>query len=196
MSSAVVDRKGLPRRTTRCSRPGPQLGPSWYLGQPAAPAAELRSLIGIGGSLAAPPLPHHRAYGSVPRRFDRIRPLMERPGEEGRASRSTRWATPVGPPGDRTCATRLWVSRLLPPPQTQPRRDFVAGQSVSALSATAATGTCAVAYVSTHRGWTAPAASGRSYSSPASRPGRQPIARSTWSGSPRVSDASVPGPVP
>src|SRR5262245_33627367 len=41
MSSAVVDRKGLPRRTTRCSRPGPQLGPSWSLGQPAAPAAEL-----------------------------------------------------------------------------------------------------------------------------------------------------------
>ena len=29
-------------------------------------------VIGIGGSLAAPPLPHHRAYGSVPRRFDRV----------------------------------------------------------------------------------------------------------------------------
>ena len=28
--------------------------------------------IGIGGSLAAPPLPHHRAYGSVPRRFERL----------------------------------------------------------------------------------------------------------------------------
>ena len=28
--------------------------------------------IGIGGSLAAPPLPHHRAYGSVPRRFERF----------------------------------------------------------------------------------------------------------------------------
>jgi len=27
-------------------------------------------LIEIGGSLAAPPLSHHRAYGSVPRRFD------------------------------------------------------------------------------------------------------------------------------
>jgi hypothetical protein len=27
------------------------------------------SVIGIGGHLAAPPLPHHRAYGSVPRRF-------------------------------------------------------------------------------------------------------------------------------
>jgi hypothetical protein len=26
--------------------------------------------IGIGGHLAMPPLPHHRAYGSVPRRFD------------------------------------------------------------------------------------------------------------------------------
>src|SRR4051812_36428318 len=31
--------------------------------------------IGIGGSLAAPPLPHHRAYGSVPRRFDRVKRL-------------------------------------------------------------------------------------------------------------------------
>src|SRR6516165_8882530 len=25
--------------------------------------------MGIGGHLAMPPLPHHRAYGSVPRRF-------------------------------------------------------------------------------------------------------------------------------
>jgi predicted transposase YbfD/YdcC len=29
--------------------------------------------IGIGGRLATPPLPHHRAYGSVPRRFDRAK---------------------------------------------------------------------------------------------------------------------------
>ena len=29
-------------------------------------------VIGIGGHLAMPPLPHHRAYGSVPRRFDRL----------------------------------------------------------------------------------------------------------------------------
>src|SRR3954452_11113403 len=28
-----------------------------------------RTSIGIGGHLAVPPLPHHRAYGSVPRRF-------------------------------------------------------------------------------------------------------------------------------
>jgi hypothetical protein len=31
------------------------------------------SKIGIGGSLAAPPLPHHLAYGSVPRRFEKLR---------------------------------------------------------------------------------------------------------------------------
>src|ERR1700730_19235434 len=29
-------------------------------------------MIGIGGRLAAPPLPHHRAYGSVPRRFESL----------------------------------------------------------------------------------------------------------------------------
>ena len=28
--------------------------------------------IGIGGSLAAPPLPHHRTYGSVLRRFEKL----------------------------------------------------------------------------------------------------------------------------
>jgi hypothetical protein len=32
--------------------------------QPAE-SLTLQGLIGIGGSLAAPPLPHHRAYGSV-----------------------------------------------------------------------------------------------------------------------------------
>src|SRR5262245_13705187 len=153
-------------------------------------------LIGIGGSLAAPPLPHHRAYGSVPRRFDRVRRLTKQPGEEGRASRSTRCAAPVGPPGDWTCATRLWVSRLQPPPQTQARRDFVAEQSVSALSATAATGTCAIAYVSTHRDWTTPAAFDRSRSSPAIRSSNEPTARSPLSDSPRVSDTSAHGLVP
>ena len=30
-------------------------------------------LIGIGGHLAMPPLPHHRAYGSVPRRLDWVK---------------------------------------------------------------------------------------------------------------------------
>src|SRR5262245_61224279 len=130
------------------------------------------------------------------RRFDPIKRSRNQPSEEGRPSRSTRCAAPVGPPGDRTCATPLWVSRRLPPPQTQTRRDVVVEQSGSALSATAATGTCAVADVSTHRDWTTPAAFDRSQSSPASRSSSEPTARSTWSGSPRVSDTSVPGFVP
>ncbi len=54
-------------------------------------------LIGIGGSLAAPPLPHHRAYGSVPRRFDRVKRLAMPPTEEGRLSRSRRWAWLAAP---------------------------------------------------------------------------------------------------
>src|SRR5215469_732980 len=101
-------------------------------------------LIGIGGSLAAPPLPHHRAYGSVPRRFDQIMPSRNQPSEEGRPSRSTRYAAPVGPPDDRTCAMPLWGSRRQPPTQTQEHRNGVAEQSDFAQSATAATGTCAV----------------------------------------------------
>src|SRR5262249_44748617 len=46
--------------------PGP--GGERFAGQPLG----VPVLMGIGGSLAAPPLPHHRAYGSVPRRFDRV----------------------------------------------------------------------------------------------------------------------------
>src|SRR5207237_7068811 len=39
-------------------------------------------MIGIGGHLAMPPLPHHRAYGSVPRRFDWVK-LGQRHGVGG-----------------------------------------------------------------------------------------------------------------
>src|SRR5246500_671708 len=37
--------------------------------RPVQPSTVLARSIGIGGHLAVPPLPHHRAYGSVPRRF-------------------------------------------------------------------------------------------------------------------------------
>src|ERR1700736_1306158 len=37
--------------------------------RPVQPSTVLALSIGIGGHLAVPPLPHHRAYGSVPRRF-------------------------------------------------------------------------------------------------------------------------------
>src|SRR5271167_1400417 len=68
-------------------------------------------LIGIGGRLATPPLPHHRAYGSVPRRFDRVmlrRTTLE--FGEDRGSRNSRCAGLVGPPGVRTYARDLWVN--------------------------------------------------------------------------------------
>src|SRR6516164_143865 len=62
------------------------------------------SKIGIGGHLAAPPLPHHRAYGSVPRRLDRVKRGQERRGGEDRDCRNTGCAAPVGRPDVRTCA--------------------------------------------------------------------------------------------
>ena len=37
--------------------------------RPVQPSTVLALSIGIGGHLTMPPLPHHRAYGSVPRRF-------------------------------------------------------------------------------------------------------------------------------
>jgi hypothetical protein len=67
--------------------------------------------IGIGGHLAVPPLPHHRAYGSVPRRFDRVK-LGQRHGVGGdRVSRNSGCAELVGPPGVRTCARTPSVNR-------------------------------------------------------------------------------------
>ena len=73
------------------------------------------SMIGIGGRLAAPPLPHHRAYGSVPRRFDRVN-LERRHGVGGdRVSRKSGCAAPVGPPGDWTCARNPSANRRRPP---------------------------------------------------------------------------------
>src|ERR1700744_4908778 len=38
--------------------------------------------IGIGGHLAVPPLPHHRAYGSVPRRFGGLSARQRIHGEQ------------------------------------------------------------------------------------------------------------------
>ena len=58
-----------------------------------------RPKIGIGGCLAAPPLPHHLAYGSVPRRFDRVKLGRAYRFGGDRASRSSCCAAPVGPTG-------------------------------------------------------------------------------------------------
>jgi len=71
-------------------------------------------LIGIGGHLAMPPLPHHRAYGSVPRRFDWVKLGRRRRVGEGRVSRNSGCAGLVGPPGVRTCARTPSVNRRRP----------------------------------------------------------------------------------
>ena len=75
-------------------------------------------LIGIGGRLATPPLPHHRAYGSVPRRFDRVRLGRSNRFGEDRAARNSRCVASVGPPDVRTCARAQSVSQLRPLRQT------------------------------------------------------------------------------
>jgi Citrate transporter len=75
-----------------------------------------RWLIGIGGHLAMPPLPHHRAYGSVPRRFDWVKLGRRRGVGEYRVSRSSDCAGPVGPPGVRTCARTPSANRRRPLP--------------------------------------------------------------------------------
>ncbi len=75
----------------------------------------LPALIGIGGCLAAPPLPHHRAYGSVPRRFDRVKLGRAHRFGEDRANRNSCCAAPVGPTGALTVARGPWASRPPPP---------------------------------------------------------------------------------
>src|SRR5205085_9406001 len=77
--------------------------------------------IGIGGHLAVPPLPHHRAYGSVPRRFDQVKlgQTHRVGGDRGRRNRDC--AGPVGPPGVLTCARTRSASRRQPPRGTSAR---------------------------------------------------------------------------
>ena len=83
----------------------------------------IAGLIGIGGRLTAPPLPHHRAYGSVPRRFDRVKLWREHGVGEDRVSRNSGCAVPVGPPGVLTCARTPSANRRRPLHGTSIRRD-------------------------------------------------------------------------
>src|SRR6516162_1121312 len=80
-------------------------------------------LIGIGGHLAVPPLPHHRAYGSRTRRFDWVKLNQEHEVEGDRVSRRSGSAEPVGPPGVRTCARAPSVNRRRPLHGTWVRHD-------------------------------------------------------------------------
>src|SRR5271165_475159 len=113
---------------------------------------QLGGLIGIGGRLATPPLPHHRAYGSVPRRFDRVRLGRAHRFGEDRATRNSRCVGPVGPPDVRTCARAQLVNQLRPPPGTLLRRDGATPRSGFAWFAIAAKDTNAIFDGSTLRG--------------------------------------------
>jgi hypothetical protein len=75
----TTDGTASARRSPRQSRgPGGSvraltLSPRSLRDQPfPRPAPRPWTVIGIGGHLAMSPLPHHRAYGSVPRRFGRL----------------------------------------------------------------------------------------------------------------------------
>jgi hypothetical protein len=84
--------------------------------------ARSRPMIGIGGRLAAPPLPHHLAYGSVPRRFDRVTPLRRHRDGASRDRRKHDCAGLAAPPGVMTCANIRWASLPQPPRGTSARR--------------------------------------------------------------------------
>src|SRR3954463_3632331 len=86
-----------------------------------SPKVSVAPKIGIGGRLAAPPLPHHRAYGSVPRRFDRVKLEQRRRGGEDRDRRRTGCAAPVGLPDVLTYARTRSANRQQPPRGTWAR---------------------------------------------------------------------------
>jgi len=85
-----------------------------FLPPPAHTGRRRCELIGIGGCLSASPLPHHRAYGSVPRRFDWVKLSREHRVGEVRVGQSSCSAGPVGPPGVLTCARIPSANRRQP----------------------------------------------------------------------------------
>src|SRR6516225_8566492 len=127
LTRLMVERKRAP------SNRGPEIRTDdrFGCGQPSFAGSctngKVAPMIGIGGHLVAPPLPHHRAYGSVPRRFDQVKRGQERRGGEDRDRRNTGCAEPVGRPDVRTCARNRSASRQQPP------RGTLAGHAVVVL---------------------------------------------------------------
>jgi hypothetical protein len=134
-------------------------------------------LIGIGGSLAAPPLPHHRAYGSVPRRFDRVKRSAVPPTEEGRSSRRKHWTKPAALPHGEPCASTRTRPRPQRPRGSGTHPDGAVAHTESVRSSTVARYTCVIDDESRRPGSAARSESGRSRTSLASRPGTAPKAR-------------------
>src|SRR3954451_2502124 len=68
----------------------PGAGPGTLLSRwPSDPTTSPRAPIGIGGPLTRPPLPHHRAYGSVPRRFGGLSVYQLFHGEEAQTGEAS-----------------------------------------------------------------------------------------------------------
>ncbi|MBM4200842.1 MAG: response regulator, partial [Gammaproteobacteria bacterium] len=59
-----------------------------FLTKPVRVQELLQVIIRIGGRLTAPPLRHHRAYGSVPRRFEKVKCSRVDPNAEGQGRRN------------------------------------------------------------------------------------------------------------
>src|SRR6516165_12818644 len=183
-------------------RPSPEMSPPEALARAGkieeglATLDHSLALIGIGGHLAAPPLPHHRAYGFVPRWFDRVERGQEHRGGGGRGRRNTGCAGPVGRPDVRTCARNRSASRQQPP------RGILAGHAVAVLGsgwgrfAIAARGTLVAFGGSMPPGGSALVGSGRSQSIRATREGMARDPRSLAAGCSLVSGGSCPGSAP
>jgi hypothetical protein len=102
------------------------------------------ALIGIGGRLTAPPLPHHLAYGSRTGAVRRVELQRAHRVEADRESRRRGYAVPFEPSGVLTFARTPSVNRPRPQQGTSERLYDVVPGSGSSRSATAAKDTCAV----------------------------------------------------
>jgi hypothetical protein len=97
-ASAQVNAESRQRKWKKCKSPSIKL-----------------TLIGTGGRLAAPLLPHNRAYRSVPGRFDRVNPPRRCRAGAIRDHRKYGCAGLAEPPGVMTFAKICRVNRLRPP---------------------------------------------------------------------------------
>src|SRR3954467_9112630 len=79
------------RMRTRCESERPRR--SSFQTTSTSPARN--PAIGIGGPLTRPPLPHHRAYGSVPRRFGGLSVYQLFHGEEAQTGEASFGEGPV-----------------------------------------------------------------------------------------------------
>jgi len=124
-------------------------------------------------------LPHHRAYGSVPRRFDRVKRPAVPPTEEGRSSRRRRWIGPAALSHGGPCARIQTRSQQRWPRGNGTHPDGAVARTEFARSSTVARYTYVIGGGSRSPVLAARSESGRSRNSLASRSGIAPEAPPT-----------------